>query len=149
MEFAIVYTTILIFLVIITLYFSSKSLKRKDLTSKLIFGATVLTAISTISYIVSYLTKSYLIVDIFSNIYFGTISLILPIFLIITNIFTKIQNKYYRYITAIAFSLYGFSEFIMFMINIPTNFVIDFVTNPPLSNGEYIPPFFSYSMKPL
>ena len=98
MEFAIVYTTFLLFLVILTLYFSSKTLKRKDLTSKLIFGATVLTAISTISYIVSYLTKSYLIVDIFSNIYFGTISLILPIFLIITNIFTKIQNKYYRYI---------------------------------------------------
>ncbi|MCI7621670.1 MAG: hypothetical protein MSS73_00760, partial [Bacilli bacterium] len=93
MEFAIVYTTFLLFLVILTLYFSSKTLKRKDLTSKLIFGATVLTAISTISYIASYLTKSYLIVDIFSNIYFGTISLILPIFLIITNIFTKIQNK--------------------------------------------------------
>ena len=149
MEFAIVYTTYLLFLVILTLYFSSKTLKRKDLTSKLIFGATVLTAISTISYIVSYLTKSYLIVDIFSNIYFGTISLILPIFLIVTNIFTKIQNKYYRYITAIAFSLYGFSEFLMFMINIPTNFIIDFVMNPPLSNGEYIAPFFSYSMKPM
>ena len=94
MVFAVVYTIILFIVSLITLIFSIQGFKRKKLLGTFLGVISIIIIISSYSYIVSVLSKNHTVVNIFANLYFGTISIILALYIVINTIFCKIKvNK--------------------------------------------------------
>lgn len=142
MSFAIFYAIVIVLLETATFYVAYKAFKRKDKIGILLGLESVLVSISSNAYVLSALSKNYTTVKITSNFYFGAISLILPVFLIINMIFTKVKKTKLRITLCTIFAIYGILEFILFMINNAFAIVIDFI---PSDYGTA--PFFKYDMK--
>ena len=96
MVFAVVYTIILFVVSLITLIFSIQGFKRKKLLGTLLGVISIIIIISSYSYILSVLSKNHTVVNIFANLYFGTISIILALYIVINTLFCKIKvNKFW------------------------------------------------------
>ena len=145
MVFAVVYTIILFVVSLITLIFSIQGFKRKKLLGTLLGVISIIIIISSYSYILSVLSKNHTVVNIFANLYFGTISIILALYIVINTLFCKIKvNKFFKVLFIIV-GAYASIELCLFIINIFVPFIIEFVPSP----YENVAPYFVYKMHTL
>lgn len=145
MVFAVVYTIILFIVSLITLIFSIQGFKRKKLLGTLLGVISIIIIISSYSYILSVLSKNHTVVNIFANLYFGTISIILALYIVINTLFCKIKvNKFFKVLFIIV-GAYASIELCLFIINIFVPFIIEFVPSP----YENVAPYFVYKMHTL
>ncbi len=139
MSSAIFYSVILVLLAVFAFYIAIKSFLKKEFFGT-IFGLTCFFVfLTTYSYICSILLKEESIVRVCVNIYFGSISVILALFLNIIYRFTKIEITKYRKALIIFVYSYSLLELIMFIINIFYPFIVDIA---PSTYGTA--PYFIY-----
>ena len=142
MMFAIVYTVVLLILAIITFIFSFQGFRKKKILGKLLGVISIIIVISSGSYLASVLSKNHTVVNVFANIYFGTISIILALYAVINTLFCRFKfNKFYKSFFIIV-GTYATVEFCLFIVNIFVPFDIEFVP----STYENIAPYFIYKM---
>ena len=116
--FAIVYTVVLSILAIITFIFSFQGFRKKKILGKLLGVISIIIVISSGSYLVSVLSKNHAVVNVFANIYFGTISIILALYTVINTLFCRFKfNKFYKSFFIIV-GTYATVEFCLFIVNI-------------------------------
>ena len=120
-----------------------KSMKRNKTTGRMLGIACIMAAIVDISYLISILSDSYMVMSTMSSIYFVSIDYMLVSLLIFTVYFTKERFSKPGRIAIIICYIYNAFELVVFAINPFIEIAISYVKR------DTIIAKYSYDMKPL